>query len=351
MSRRRVVNRRRRAAIRRRNRNRIVVFSLVMVLSVVGVFSLVKRLPFFKKDVAVVEQRKDVGGDATVKPENQEVTSNVSEENKTDITKQLNNNNSEDLKQVVKMTESTKDRFTDKLQKIYKTVGATVVYSSTNENSTVVTEIPMGDYLESYGSENGWVKVNYQNQDGYVKLENVTKIEDEKMFKVVDGVLIVNREYRVPEDFNPGLKLEAKQSYELMRDEMRREGLDIKIISDYRSYDEQRRVYDSSVEGYGKEAADEMTSLPGHSEHQTGYAFDFWTNDDTVTIDDSFDNTAEAEWLAKNAYKYGFILRYPRGKEAITGYKFESWHYRFVGPELAKKVFDSGLTLEEYFGL
>lgn len=351
MSRRRVVNRRRRAAIRRRNRNRIVVFSLVMVLSVVGVFSMVKKLPFFKKDVAVVEQRKDVGGDATVKQESQEVTEKVSEEDKTDITKKLNNNNSEDLKQVVKMTESTKDRFTDKLQKIYKTVGATVVYSSTNENSSVVTEIPMGDYLESYGSENGWVKVNYQNQDGYVKLENVTKIEDEKIFKVVDGVLIVNREYRVPEDFNPGLKIEAKQSYELMRDEMRRDGLDIKIISDYRSYDEQRRVYDSSVEAYGKDAADEMTSLPGHSEHQTGYAFDFWTNDDTVTIDDSFDNTAEAEWLAKNAYKYGFILRYPRGKEAITGYKYESWHYRFVGPELAKKVFESGLTLEEYFGL
>ena len=210
MSRRRVVNRRRRAAIRRRNRNRIVVFSLVMVLSVVGVFSMVKKLPFFKKDVAVVEQRKDVGGDATVKTENQETVEKVSEEDKTDITKKLNNNNSEDLKQVVKMTESTKDRFTDKLQKIYKTVGATVVYSSTNESSTVVTEIPMGDYLESYGSENGWVKVNYQNQDGYVKLENVTKIEDEKMFKVVDGVLIVNREYGVPEDFNPGLKLEAK---------------------------------------------------------------------------------------------------------------------------------------------
>ncbi len=348
-NRRRVVNRRRRAAIRRRNRNRILVFSLVMMLSVFGAYSMISRLPFFKKDVKVAETRSNVGGDAVVPKEN-EVVKETTEEVQPTITRELNNN-SEDLEQVVKMTESNKDRFTDKLQKIYKVVGSTVMYSSTNEGSNPVSEIPMGDYVESYGSENGWVKVNYQNQEGYIKLENVEKIEGENLFKVVDGVLIVNRKYGVTEDFNPGLNYEAKQSYEMMREEMRRNNLDIKIISDYRSYDEQRQVYDSSVEAYGKEAADEMTSIPGHSEHQTGYAFDFWTNDDTITIDDSFDDTAEAEWLAKNAYKYGFILRYPRGKEHITGYKFESWHYRYVGAELAKKVFDSGLTLEEYFGL
>ena len=78
---------------------------------------------------------------------------------------------------------------------------------------------------------------------------------------------------------------------------------------------------------------------------QTGLAFDI------NYADYRFKNTSEAKWLAANAYKYGFILRYPEGKESITGYMYEPWHYRYVGVESAKKIFDSGLTLEEYFGI
>ena len=88
--------------------------------------------------------------------------------------------------------------------------------------------------------------------------------------------------------------------------------------------------------------ADTYSARAGHSEHQTGLAMDI------NNASDSFNNTKEAKWIAENCYKYGFILRYPQGKQDITGYKYESWHVRYLGRELAKEVHDSGLTLEEF---
>ena len=95
----------------------------------------------------------------------------------------------------------------------------------------------------------------------------------------------------------------------------------------------------------GQSEADTYSARPGHSEHQTGLALD-------INYADSwFDNTAEARWIAENCADYGFILRYPKGKEDKTGYMYESWHVRYVGKELARKVTDSGLCLEEYLGI
>ncbi|MDO5718287.1 MAG: M15 family metallopeptidase [Tissierellia bacterium] len=341
-------NRRRRAAIRRRNRNRIIVFSIVMVLSVTGAISLFSKLPFFKKDIAKTENKTYVGGDAQINKSGEKLEENISKEDNEEITKYLNN--SESIKNLEKLTKDKKEGFLDKMQRISRAKSQTHIYSSTNDKSDIVTEVPIGDYLESYGSDNGWVKVNYQNLDGYVKEEELEKVEDEKLFKVIDGILIVNKEYGLPEDYNPGVKFEAMQSYELMRDEMKREGLDIKIVSDYRSYEDEEKLFEMNVKEYGREEAEAISAAPGHSEHQTGYAFDFITGGDNA-VNDSFDETKEAEWLANNSYKYGFILRYPRGKEESTGFRYESWHFRYVGPELAKKIFEAGLTIEEYYGL
>ena len=101
------------------------------------------------------------------------------------------------------------------------------------------------------------------------------------------------------------------------------------------------------MNGYGQASADTFSARPGHSEHQTGLAID------VNSVDDSFRGTPEAIWLADNCYKYGFIIRYPEGKEGITGYKYEPWHIRYVGSEIAKKVHDAGsnATLEEIYGL
>ncbi len=95
----------------------------------------------------------------------------------------------------------------------------------------------------------------------------------------------------------------------------------------------------------GKAEADRYSARPGYSEHQSGLAMDL------NSVDDSFAYTKEAKWIAENCSKYGFIIRYPKGKEPITGYIYEPWHVRYLGTELAEKVTTSGLTLEEYFGI
>src|SRR5699024_5056985 len=95
----------------------------------------------------------------------------------------------------------------------------------------------------------------------------------------------------------------------------------------------------------GAEMADTYSARPGHSEHQTGLAFDL------NEISDAFAGTPEAEWLAEHAHEYGFIIRYPADKEDITGYSYEPWHVRYLGKEIAEKVYESGLCLEEYLGI
>ena len=102
------------------------------------------------------------------------------------------------------------------------------------------------------------------------------------------------------------------------------------------------QLYNSYVNRDGKAKADTYSARPGHSEHQTGLAMDI------NNASDAFNNTPEAKWIAANCWKYGFILRYPQGKQNITGYKYESWHVRYLGNDLAKEVYNSGLTLEEF---
>ena len=124
-------------------------------------------------------------------------------------------------------------------------------------------------------------------------------------------------------------------------------GLNIYLSSGFRSYSTQKNLYNNYVATDSKTNADTYSARPGHSEHQTGLAFD------VNQIDNSFDNTNEAVWLSNNCYKYGFILRYPKGKSNETGYMYESWHFRYVGKDLAEKLYNNGdwITIESYFGI
>lgn len=124
------------------------------------------------------------------------------------------------------------------------------------------------------------------------------------------------------------------------------EGLSLYINSPYRSYSVQNTLYNNYGARDGYALADTYSARPGFSEHQTGLAFDVTSKS---TNFDTFAYSNEYEWLQDNAYKYGFILRYPKGKEYITGYQYESWHYRYVGTEVAKKIKDLGITFEEYY--
>lgn len=124
-------------------------------------------------------------------------------------------------------------------------------------------------------------------------------------------------------------------------------GVHLKLGSGYRSYSTQKFLFSRYAKQYGEAQASTFSSRPGHSEHQSGLAADLVGSDGSCWVDECFENTSAGKWLNQNAHKYGFILRYPKGKQAITGYKYEPWHFRYVGKDLAIAIKQSGLTLEE----
>lgn len=175
-----------------------------------------------------------------------------------------------------------------------------------------------------------------------------SNLTSENGLTYADGILIVNKTYDLPAGYNPGgLTKETQNAFNEMQADASALGLNIYISSGFRSYSNQQQVYQSFVNASSQKSADERSARPGHSEHQTGLAFDL------NTIDDKFANTPEGKWVAQNCQKYGLIIRYPKGKQSITGYKYEPWHLRYVGKELAQKLYNNGnwITLEEYFGI
>ena len=137
-----------------------------------------------------------------------------------------------------------------------------------------------------------------------------------------------------------------------LADGARAEDIKLSLESGYRSYDTQVAVYGSEVKANGQAQADRESARPGYSEHQTGWAADLGAANGKCRLQLCFADTPEGKWLANNAYKYGFIIRYPNGKEQTTGYMYEPWHIRYVGKDLATEMHRTGtLTLEEFFNL
>lgn len=162
----------------------------------------------------------------------------------------------------------------------------------------------------------------------------------------IKGILVVNKTYSVPADYDPGgLLPEVECAFRRMAAAARRDGLELCVYSGFRSYDRQTAIYNSYCRRYGQAEADTFSARPGHSEHQTGMAID------VNSASDDFAGTPEAEWLADNSYCYGFVIRYPQGKEHITGFQYEPWHVRYLGRKHAGILHASGLTLEEYLGV
>ena len=158
----------------------------------------------------------------------------------------------------------------------------------------------------------------------------------------VDDILIANKSISLPEDYDPGMLPETAEAFKELQDAAAELGLNIYQGSGYRSYQYQITCYNSLVAAYGEEYANHISAKPGHSEHQTGYTVD------CNTINETFINTPEGQWLDKHCHEYGFIIRYPEGKEDITGYDYECWHIRYVGVDVATEIYEQGLTLEEY---
>ena len=172
--------------------------------------------------------------------------------------------------------------------------------------------------------------------------------------------ILVNKDNYLPNDYVPDnlvevtnnydytgklLVKEALDNYNNMKKDIEKNGLKLRIISAFRSYQYQLELYNKYKEKDGETLADTYSARAGYSEHQTGLCIDV---DNTKTYYENFENTEEFKWMQENSYKYGYILRYPKDKEDITGYKFESWHYRYVGKKIAKYIHDNNLTLEKY---
>ena len=172
--------------------------------------------------------------------------------------------------------------------------------------------------------------------------------------------MLVNKFFRLPDDFHPdivpiplqyafeghSIKREVLDAFREMHAAASVLGLRLIINSGFRDFNSQKIIYESLVNHRGREYADSIAARPGHSEHQTGLALDILK---FGVGSNEFENTEEYKWLLSNAHKFGFILRYPKGKEHITGYRFEPWHFRFLGIELATKVHNSGITFDEYY--
>lgn len=162
----------------------------------------------------------------------------------------------------------------------------------------------------------------------------------------IGGILIANKTYALPQSYNPGgLTSECSAAFYRMADAAAAEGLSLYVLSGFRSYETQAGLYSRYAASDGQDAADRYSARPGHSEHQTGLAID------VNSVSHTFADTAEGKWLAANCTDYGFILRYPQGKEAQTGYMYEPWHIRYIGdPALCKAITAAG-SLEEYLGI
>lgn len=223
----------------------------------------------------------------------------------------------------------------------------------------------ISDYTERY-------LLYYEKNKSLSYEEIITRINSNLDYKFYDDskeadlskemYTLVNKYYYLPYDYIPNeletvsyeysinntkLNKTSLENFINMFNAAKENGLTIKITTAYRDYNFQSILYNNYVNSDGQDKADTYSARPGHSEHQFGYSIDL-TNGENAKFSE-FESTKEYEWLKDNAYKYGFILRYPKDKEYITGYQFEPWHYRYVGTEISNYIQENNITYEEYY--
>ncbi|PLT32162.1 D-alanyl-D-alanine carboxypeptidase family protein [Bacillus sp. V5-8f] len=234
--------------------------------------------------------------------------------------------------------------------------------------------------LFTYAQFKGWIQ---ESTDKTIPLNIIAK--DKKVVETGAGKqnekkvvvsepneipVLVNKEFALPENYKPTdliypdvpflfdektekrmLRREAAYALEKLFEAAENDGVFLAGVSAYRSYATQKQIYQNNIQRDGLEAAKTYSASPGTSEHETGLAIDVSGSSGICATVDCFGKTIEAEWLANHANEHGFIIRYPEGKQKITGYKYEPWHLRYVGLDIAKKITLQGITLEEYMNV
>lgn len=227
-------------------------------------------------------------------------------------------------------------KFTEKLQAYKKVKIDSEAYESINQNSKRLFPISNGEYVKFYGEENGIAKVEKNGIVGYVSLD-VLEDTKENELKVINGILLDSKKYIFPEDFETVFDRETENSMLVMFEAMRREGLNIGVSR--KNINKEEIVQDK----------DQLYEVPDYSNNtlRTGYSIELEIPKTSNEID--FSKTKQGQWLKNHSYEYGFILRYPEGKENITGFFANQRIFRYVGVENAKKMHNQDLVFEEYF--
>jgi len=237
------------------------------------------------------------------------------------------------------------------------------------------------DYLvsllkEKYFMEKNLLEyINYRNDNKKKDLKDIVSIVNVKanndwyesdVVSPTDmskgNLILVNKFHYLSEEFVPSDITSVSLSYAYEGQKATKEVVDafvdmassakdddiqLLVNSSYRDYKKQEAIYKDFYYSEGSSYADKYAARAGYSEHQTGLCLDIFTSGESNT--ENFDETEAFKWLSKNAHKFGFILRYPKDKEFLTGYEYESWHYRYLGKDIATKVYESGLTYDEYY--
>lgn len=185
-----------------------------------------------------------------------------------------------------------------------------------------------------------------------------------------DIAVLVNKQFSLPENYEPShlvypnipfifnekvekrkIRREAAEAIERLFDAARKDGVYLAGVSAYRSHATQKQIFNSFVQKDGEEKARIYSAVPGTSEHETGLAIDISGIEGKCAALDCFAGSKEAKWLAKHTGDFGFIVRYPKGKESITGYQYEPWHMRYVGPKISRYIVEKDIALEEYYNV
>ncbi|NLY71749.1 MAG: M15 family metallopeptidase [Clostridiales bacterium] len=226
-------------------------------------------------------------------------------------------------------------------------------YNSQSDDETIEENIETNEPVEEEEDN------NIDHEDERDKLDRL-EAEERGLLILVNKQNHLDPDYK-PDDLEPiryfasdrssatrYMRAEAAEQFHKLVEAAREEGYEIVMTTAYRSYGFQKILWDNYVAREGEEAANRFSARPGQSEHQTGLAVDISAPSVNYALTEDFANTDEGKWVAENAHKFGFIIRFPKEKEHITGYLYEPWHLRYVGEKVATRIYEQGLTLEEY---
>ena len=256
----------------------------------------------------------------------------------------------------------------------YTTTANLNIRTGPSTTNKIITTVTKGSQLTATEkATDGWLKISYKGQTGYVSSKYIkvssAATDDIQVIAQPESIpVLVNKKNKLPDHYVPDdlvyttipFTFKEKTEKKKMRTEAasaiadlfkgaKKQGVSLLGVSAYRSHATQTSLFNYYVKRDGYDKTITYSAFPGTSEHETGLTIDVTGGDGKCAAEDCFGDTTEAAWLQENVADYGFIIRYPKGKEDITGYKYEPWHLRFVGKEIAQTIMSEGITLEEYY--